>query len=121
LCRRPGSEAPCSVEVPAAGAARAALAAGAGDLVLDGADDGALGRLRDALTPASLAERVTIPPGVPLDRVRETLARPLLKAYLDRVDASGLARPDLAWAPGRDVPPPVPPRRLSAAWSDRGW
>src|SRR5262249_43919668 len=82
LCRLPGSEAACSVGVPGAGAARAALAAGAGDLVLDGADDGALGRLRDALTPASLAERVTIPPGVPLDRVRDTLARPPLQAYL---------------------------------------
>jgi FO synthase len=121
LCRLPGSEAICSVEVVDARTARAALDAGAGDLVLDGADDEALGRLRDALAPDPLAERVTIPPGVPLDRVRETLARPLLKAYLDRVDASGLARPDLEWAPGRDVPPPVPARRLSAAWGDRDW
>jgi FO synthase len=42
-------------------------------------------------------------------------------AYLQQVDGSGAARPRSEWAPGRDMEPPVPPRRLSAEWGDGAW
>jgi len=56
-----------------------------------------------------------------VDRAREGLPRLQLKAYLDQVDGRGAARPRTAWAPGRDLPAPVPERRLSAAWGDGAW
>jgi FO synthase len=121
LAALPGASVRVSVPVADLEAALAAVAGGATDLVLDGWDAEALGALREALGPAALAERVALPPETPLDAARETLPRPALKAYLDTVDASGLARPRTAWAPGVDAPPPVPSRRLSAGWDDAGW
>jgi FO synthase len=99
------------------------VAAGARDLVTDGWDDRALGALRDALAREglSLVERAPLPIGVEIDAVREVFTRPLLKAWLDQVDGSGAARPRYGWAPGKDEEPPVPGRRLSAAWTDPDW
>jgi FO synthase len=112
-----------AVSAPAADLEEAlALArAGADDLLLTDWDDEALGALRDALTPAALLERTALPVGVAVDDARAALGRPAFKAWLDQVDASGAARPRTTWAPGRDEPPPVPARRLSAAWSDPAW
>jgi FO synthase len=123
LAALPGLATRVSVEVEGVAAARAAVAAGATDLVVTGWDDAALGRLRDALAPTPLAERVALPPGVEIDRLRTTLARPLFTAWLQRVDGSGWARPRHPgdWAPGRDVPAPVPAGRLSAAFPDEAW
>jgi FO synthase len=97
------------------------IGAGADDLVLRDWDDDALGALRDALAPRALAERVALSPAVSVDAARAALARPAFTAWLGQVDGSGLARPRTTWAPGRDEPPPVPARRLSAAWPDPAW
>lgn len=121
LAALPGIAARASVVAGGLDEALAAVAAGAGDLLLDGWDDESLGRLRDALEPIGLVERVAFPPGLEIDEARERLDRAVFKAYLDLVDGSGLARPRGDWAPGKDLPPPVPPRRLSAQWSDRAW
>ena len=122
LCALPAVDAVPSVAVPDLEAALAAVAGGACDLVLAGGwDDEALGRLREALGPRRLLERVALPPGLDVDRAREGLPRLQLKAYLDQVDGRGAARPRTAWAPGRDLPAPVPERRLSAAWGDGAW
>jgi len=112
-----------AVSVPAGDLAEALAlaAAGAHDLVLSDWDDEALGALRDALAPRTLTERVALPPEVTVDDARSALARPAFKAWLDQVDGAGAARPRTTWAPGRDEPPPVPSRRLSAAWSDPAW
>jgi len=58
---------------------------------------------------------------VPFDAAYEVMARPLLKAWQDLIDGAGIARPRTDWAPGRDLPVPVPPARLSAAWTDAAW
>ena len=122
LCALPAVDAVPSVVVPDLEAALAAVAGGARDLVLAGGwDDEALGRLREALRPRRLLERVALPLGLDVDRAREALPRLQLKAYLDLVDGRGAARPRTAWAPGRDLPAPVPERRLSAAWGDGAW
>jgi FO synthase len=110
-----------SLPVDSLDAAVAAVRAGAGDLILEGWDDALVGALREALAPAELLERVALPPGVPYPEAYEVLARPLLKAWLDQVDGSGAARPRTGWAPGRDMPAPVPAARLSAAWTDAAW
>jgi FO synthase len=123
LCGLPAVAATCSAEAATLAGALAAVADGARDLVVDGWDDAALGALRDALAPLGLAlvERAALPVAVEIDAVRETLTRPLLKCWLDQVDGSGAARPRYSWAPGRDEEPPVPARRLSAAWTDAAW
>ena len=110
-----------SLPVDSLDEAVAAVRAGAGDLILEGWDDALVGALREALAPAELLERVALPPGVPYPEAYEVLARPLLKAWLDQVDGSGAARPRTGWAPGRDMPAPVPAARLSAAWTDAAW
>jgi 7,8-didemethyl-8-hydroxy-5-deazariboflavin synthase CofH subunit len=112
-----------AVSVPAANLADALalVAAGADDLVLSDWDDAALGALRDALAPRTLTERSALPPEVSVDDARSALGRPAFKAWLDQVDGAGAARPRTTWAPGKDEAPPVPPRRLSAAWSDPAW
>ena len=111
------------VSVPAGDLAEALtlVAGGADDLLLRGWDDTDLAALRDALAPDALVERVALPPGLEVDAARETLARPAFKVWLDQTDGAGAARPGTAWAPGRDEPPPVPARRLSAAWGDPAW
>ena len=122
LCALPAVTAVPSVLVDDLEGATEAAATGAGDLVLAGGwDDAALGRLRAALWPRPMVERVALPPGLEVDLAREGLARPALKAYLDQVDGRATARPRTAWAPGRDLPAPVPERRLSAAWGDAAW
>ncbi|MDX6555115.1 MAG: synthase [Miltoncostaeaceae bacterium] len=110
-----------SVPVDSLDAAVAAVRAGAGDLVIEGWDDDAVGALREALAPAELVERVALPPGVPFGAAYEAMARPLLKAWQDLIDGAGVARPRSDWAPGRDLPVPVPAARLSAAWTDAAW
>jgi FO synthase len=102
-------------------AALALVAGGARDLILTDWDDDAIGRLRDALAPTALAERTALPPWTGVDRAREALPGPLFAAWLGQTDGSGLARPRTGWAPGKDVEPPVPPGRLSAAWPDAAW
>jgi FO synthase len=121
LASLPALETTVSVPVDSLDAAVAAVRAGAGDLVLAGWDDDAVGALREALAPAELLERVALPPGVPFAEAYEVMARPLLKAWQDLIDGAGVARPRTDWAPGRDLPVPVPAARLSAAWGDAAW
>jgi len=121
IARLPGVETAVSLEAADLDHAVAAVRSGVADLVLDDWGDEAIGELRAALAPAQVAERTAFPIGLEVDDAREALDRPALKAYLDQVDAHGAARPRYAWAPGKDVAPPVPARRLSAAWADRAW
>jgi FO synthase len=110
-----------SVEVGSLEQALDAIAAGAVDLVVGDWGPGEVGALRDALAPRALVERSALPPETEIDAARAELPRPLFTAWLARVDGSGAARPRYGWAPGRDEPPPVPARRLSAEWEDAGW
>jgi FO synthase len=121
LARLPGVATAVSLVVEDLDQAVAAARSGVADLVLEDWDEEALGELRRALAPARVAERSAFPVGLEVDAARDELDRPALKAYLDQVDAHGAARPRYGWAPGRDVAPPVPARRLSAAWADRAW
>ena len=79
------------------------------------------GELRDALLPHTLVERTAIAPGYSIDRARVELPKPVYTAWLALIDGSGYARPRTEWAPGKDLDPPVPSRRLSAEWSDPAW
>ena len=110
-----------SVFVDSVDDAAAAVAAGATDLLLRDWDTESLGALRDALVPIRLAERAALPPDVAVDTLRTHLDADLFKGYLDLVDASGYARPRYQWAPGKDVPAPVPAERFSADWLDQSW
>jgi FO synthase len=123
LCGLPALGAVASVAVADHDAALAAVAAGARDLVVDGWDAADLGGLRDALAAHGheLVERAALPVGLDIDAARADLARPQLTAWLGQVDGAGVARPHSEWAPGKDVPAPVPARRLSAAWTDTAW
>jgi FO synthase len=98
----------------------AAVRDGAGDLLLSGWDDEQVGALRDALG-GRVVERIGIPLGVPTDQLRDQLPHIVWSAYLHHVDASGAVRPGIAWAPGKDLPIPVPESRLSAEWADTSW
>ncbi|HSQ37209.1 MAG TPA: 5-amino-6-(D-ribitylamino)uracil--L-tyrosine 4-hydroxyphenyl transferase CofH [Acidimicrobiia bacterium] len=119
VARRAGAVA--SVFVDTVGDARAAVEAGAGDLLLRDWDTERLGELRDALEGRLLVERTAFPPGLPDDEASGRLDAPLLKAYLGLVDATGAARPRHDWAPGRDLPIPPAAGRLSAQWADPAW
>ena len=110
-----------SCEVGDLDAALDVVREGADDLVVDAWTDDALGELRDALAPVRLHERVALPDHTEIDDARASLAAPIFKAYLDQIDGSGLARPRYEWAPGKDMHPPMPPRRLSAAYEDEAW
>ena len=110
-----------SVPVDSLDAAVAAVRGGAGDLLLGAGTTTRWARCARRWPRPSLVERVALPPGVPYAEAYEVLARPLLKAWLDLVDGSGAARPRTGWAPGRDMPAPVPAARLSAAWTDAAW
>ena len=121
LCGLPGVTSIPSAEVADLAAARAAVELGVRDLVIGDWDAEALGELRDALGDARLVERTALPYGLEISDAREILDGALLKAYLDQVDGSGAARPRTDWAPGREMPPPVPADRLSAEWSDARW
>lgn len=98
----------------------AAVAAGAGDLLLRDWDTERLGQLREAVGEP-LVERTAFPPGLLFDAVKEGLPPAVLAAYLRLTDASGAARPRYDWAPGRDLPPPTTRGRLSAQWADAAW
>ncbi len=60
-------------------------------------------------------------PAFPTGRRRPGWPAPVLRAYLDLVDAMGAARPRHGWAPGRDLPIPPAAGRLSAQWADPAW
>lgn len=116
-----GTGAVVSVFVDTVGDARAAVEAGAGDLLLRDWDTERLGELREALEGRRLVERTAFPPGLSYDEAAARLAPPVLKAYLDLVDAMGACRPRHAWASGRDLPIPPAACRLSAQWADPAW
>lgn len=116
----PGNNTSLSVFVDDVDSALAAVAGGATDLLLRDWDGERIGQLRDQIA-APLVERTVFPLGVSIDTVRSTLPSRAFKVWLDQVDGSGAVRPRWEWAPGKAVDPPVPPRRLSAQWSDPGW
>jgi FO synthase len=116
----PGIEARVSVFVDTIDEATGAVGLGARDLVLRGWDTDAIGALRDALA-LPLMERTALPIGLSVDDARDRLDPASFKAYLDLVDASGVARPRTEWAPGRDLSAPHPPGRFSAQWTDEAW
>ena len=116
----PSIDAAVSVFVDDVAHAVEAVADGATDLLLRDWSQERIGELRDALD-APLTERTAIPIGIEIDLVRDTLAKDTFTAWLSQVDASGAVRPRYSWAPGKDMPPPMPSRRLSAEWSDSVW
>ena len=116
----PGIESKISVFVDTVEEALDAITHGARDLVLRGWDTEAIGMLRDAV-PLPLLERTALPVGVRIAEARDTLQPDAFKVYLDLVDASGIARPRTAWAPGKDLPPPHPAGRFSSQWGDGAW
>ncbi|MCJ7726132.1 MAG: 5-amino-6-(D-ribitylamino)uracil--L-tyrosine 4-hydroxyphenyl transferase CofH, partial [Acidimicrobiia bacterium] len=120
LAGLPGAGAAVSVFVDDVEEAVAAVADGAGDLLLRGWDTERLGHLREALG-GHLVERTAVPPGIGLDAVRERFSPVLLAAYLNQIDGSGAARPRSEWAPGKDLLVPKPPGRISAQWADAAW
>ena len=117
---RPGIDVTLSVFVDDVKQALAAVAAGAGDLVLRDWDSERVGELRDALGQTLLVERTVFPVGVDLHEVRAHLDSATFTAWLGQ-DGSCAARPRYSWAPGMDEHPPVPAERLSAEWSDEPW
>jgi FO synthase len=119
--RARGIGAVVSVFADTVGQALAAVAAGAGDLLLRDWDTERLGELRDALAGRLLVERGAFPPGMAYADAADALDPALLRAYLNLVDASGAVRPRSPWAPGREAPLPAAPGRLSAEWADPAW
>ena len=121
LAGLPAMDTTVSVIVADLDEALAAVRAGARDLVVGDWDPERVGALRDALDPELVVERTAFPPGIDIDAARGMLARPLFTRWLALTDAAGAARPRGPWAPGRDMEPPIPPRRMSAEWEDRAW
>jgi len=117
----PGLAISVSVFVDTVEDAVTAVTAGATDLLLRDWDTERIGSLREALAPNALVERTVFPLRLSVDDARRHLAPELFTVYLGQVDAAGAARPRTPWAPGRDVPAPVPVPRLSAAWADTAW
>lgn len=117
----PGLDTTVSVYVDEVDQAVAAVAAGAGDLLLRDWSGDRIGELREELAGIRLVERTAFPLGVEIDEVRETFPESWFTAWLAQVDGSGAARPRHIWAPGKDEKPPVPTDRLSAEWSDALW
>jgi FO synthase len=101
--------------------ARSAIKAGATDLVLRDWDTERIAQLRDALAPELLVERTAFPLHQPIAVVRTALQPDVFTAWLHQVDGSGSVRPRTHWAPGKDLPVPVPAGRLSAQWLDPAW
>jgi 7,8-didemethyl-8-hydroxy-5-deazariboflavin synthase CofH subunit len=116
----PGLQAAVSVFVDSVAEALDAVAAGARDLLLRDWDTDSMGELRDALD-GELVERPAFPLEVTVDAARSELDPELFAAYLDQIDGSGAVRPRHEWAPGKDLPAPVPSGRLSSAWLDAAW
>ena len=117
----PGIAARVSVFVDTPAEAVRAVVAGARDLLLRGWTTDALGEMRLALEGYELIERGALPIGVTVDEARSVLPGGLFTAYLHQIDGSGAIRPRYEWAPGMDVPAPVPEGRLSAQWADEAW
>jgi FO synthase len=117
----PGIEAAVSVFVDDVTQAMAAVADGATDLLLRDWSVERIGELREAVAPVELVERTAFPTGLEIDEAREALPGPIFATWLHLVDGSGAARPRYQWAPGLDLAPPVPARRLSAEWPDAMW
>ena len=106
LAARPGVTVAVSVFVDDVAEAMAAVADGAGDLLLRDWDTERLGQLGAALGNRHLVERGAYPVGLDLDAVRAELPAEMLKTYLDQIDGSGAIRPATDWAAGRDLPVP---------------
>ena len=121
LTALPGIDSAVSVFVDDLEQAGAAVADGATDLVFRDWSAERIGELREALAPVELVERTAFPLGIEIDEAREVLPGPVFTTWLHLVDGSGAARPRYKWAPGLDLPPPVPPGRLSAEWPDAMW
>lgn len=121
ITRLPGIAARVSVFVDDVEQALAAVADGASDLLLRDWDVERIGQLRDALGDHELMERTLFPPGLEVDEARAHLDKVWFETWMNQTDGSGAARPRHEWAPGRDLPPPVPPARLSAEWLDQAW
>jgi FO synthase len=117
----PGIDAEVSVFVDDVDQALASVAEGATDLVLRDWSLERIGELRQALGDVQLVERTALPLGVEIDQARTSLPEPVFTTWLAQTDASGAARPRYEWAPGVDLAPPVPERRLSAEWPDALW
>jgi FO synthase len=120
IARLPGIDARVSVFVDTIEEAIEAIDLGARDLVLRGWDTETIGALRDTV-PHPLLERTALPIRLPIDEARNCLEPSAFKTYLDLIDASGVARPRTEWAPGKELPAPHPPGRLSAQWADEAW
>lgn len=117
----PGVVAAVSVFVDDVEQGVAAVEEGAGDLVLRDWSVERIGELREALPGVLLVERSLFPPGVDIDEARNVLPEGVFTVWLGLTDGSGAIRPRHGWAPGKDVDPPVPERRLSAEWGDALW
>jgi FO synthase len=120
LASLPAVEVSVSVFADDVAQAVSAVEEGATDLLLRDWSQERIGELRDALS-VSLVERSLFPIGVEIDEARERLPAEVLTAWLSQVDGSGAVRPRYAWAPGKDMPPPMPAGRLSAEWVDARW
>jgi FO synthase len=120
LLSTPGVASSVSVFVDTVEDGVAAVASGAGDLLLRDWDTESIGALRSALG-GRLVERTAFPVGVSVDSARAELPAGVFAVWLRQADGSGAARPRYGWAPGRDEPVPLPPRRFSAEWLDPAW
>lgn len=117
----PGSEAVVSVYVDSVEDAVEAVSQGASDLVLRDWDVESIGLLRDAFPSGVVQERTAFPVDIEYDDARDELNPGSFSAYLNQIDGAGRARPRYTWAPGRDMAPPQPQFRVSAAWMDESW
>jgi FO synthase len=122
LAALPAVDVAISVVVTDQDEAVRAIAAGAADVVLAHTwTDVQLGELRDALATHLLVERTALPLYSDIDALRAALTATEFRAWCNQADGSGAARPRYEWAPGRDIPAPVPDVRLSAEWPDPAW
>lgn len=120
LASLPAVDAAVSVFVDDVVQALEAVEEGATDLLLRDWSQERIGELRDRLD-VPLVERPLFGVGLEIDSARDTLPKGIFTAWLSQVDGSGAVRPGYEWAPGKDMSPPVPPRRLSAEWTDTAW
>lgn len=120
LASLPAVDTAVSVFVDDVAQAVQAVEDGATDLLLRDWSQERIGELRDRID-VRLVERPLFPIGVEIDEARDTLPKAVFTAWLSQVDGSGAVRPGYEWAPGKDMAPPVPPRRLSAEWTDAVW
>ncbi|MFP3881324.1 MAG: 5-amino-6-(D-ribitylamino)uracil--L-tyrosine 4-hydroxyphenyl transferase CofH [Actinomycetota bacterium] len=120
LASLPAVDAAVSVFVDDVASAVQAVEDGATDLLLRDWSQERIGELRDRLD-VLFVERSLFPVGTEIDEARNTLPKTVFTAWLSQVDGSGAVRPGYEWAPGKDMSPPVPPRRLSAEWADAAW